>query len=214
MKKILLCALMVCVAGVSKAQGFRLGLQGGVNVSYPTNLDAKPGYSVGVKAELSILSGMYLETGVSLSAKPWGTDQYFLLGSNSTGTAYSAMPHYVEVPVHVGYKLSLGGAVKLMGSAGPYVSYGAFGKEKVITEVFGKSVTATNRNNIFREKGQELFDWGLGARLGVELFNHLQVSVAYNAGMKHISNRSPSQMLEGLKSSKNRVLSLTLGYMF
>ncbi|MBO5611415.1 MAG: hypothetical protein J5918_02335 [Prevotella sp.] len=33
---------------------------------------------------------------------------------------------------------------------------------------------------------QKRFDWGLGGNIGVELFNHYQLSVGYDWGLKEI----------------------------
>lgn len=208
MKKILLLLLATLYFGGLRAQEVRLGVFTGMNISNPSELDSKLGFNIGVKGELQFQNNMYLELGLSLSSKGWKSKGYYDAITLETST-WKGTPYYLEIPLHLGYKTSVGENIKLLGSVGPYVGLGMFGKSAYSVDSKNKVVTTTTSDNLFKDKLQERFDWGVGVSLGVEIHNHYQLSLGYNLGLKNIYKKE-----KGQSDSKNRVLNVSFAYLF
>ncbi|WP_212114568.1 porin family protein [Bacteroides pyogenes] len=223
MKKNLLTMLLAsafCMAG--KAQDFKAGVIGGYNLSTPSAYDSQSGFHVGLKGELGLpraAKGLYVDFGLLLSSQGWKTPGYYYNGStHSAGTTpgtpsssyasdWECTPYYLGIPVHVGYKFPAGRNVSLFVNAGPYFNIGLFGKarETIIPEN-GKATIYTRADNVFSDKMQERFDWGLGFRAGVEVVRHIQVGIGYDWGMKNVNKNGVD--------NKNRTFVASCTYMF
>jgi hypothetical protein len=204
-KVILLFFAALCTFG-AQAQEFKYGVTAGMNVSKPSNYNSRVGFSVGAKGELSFANSIYVGAGLSLSSKGGKSDGYYDATKKISST-WKTMPYYLEMPVYVGYKAPVAENVKLFGNVGPYIGLGLFGKNKVTNEAAEKK-TVTTTDNVFKDKLQERFDWGFGANVGVELFNHYQVSLGYSLGMKNVYKKDTNL------DSKNRVFNISFAYMF
>ncbi len=207
MKKLCMLLLALLYIEALQAQEFKVGVFTGMNVSSPSKLNSQVGFNVGAKGELSFSNNLFLDLGLSLTSKGWESDSYYD-GTTQKTQKWKATPYYLEIPVHVGYKVSVGENIKLLGSVGPYVGLGLFGKNTYTMET-GNKTTETTSDNLFKDKLQERFDWGVGARLGVELYNHYQLSLGYNLGLKRIYKKEQNQI-----DSKNRVFDVSFAYMF
>lgn len=207
---------MMCVG--SQAQEnieggkLRLGSTVGMNVSRATGQDNKLGYQLGVRGEWDFRSpdkGLFLDFGVLLSEKGYKSKEFYYPAAYSdpslAGTAqkWTLHPTYLEVPLHVGYRFSVGRNVNLFGSFGPYFGVGLFGKSKVNTTLNGVETTMTVAQNVFHHLHR--FDAGLGLRAGAEFAHCYQVAIGYDWGLTHLSSAS---------KDKNRNFSLSFGYMF
>lgn len=209
MKKLIIAVLLGAMAIPSMAQEWRVGATAGVNVNAPsgTHYTGQTGFNVGVKAELGLpqsTKGWFMNFGALLSSHGWKGIGYY---DNITETSmkWKATPYYLNIPVHVGYKFRCSDNFKLFASAGPYVNIGLFGKE-TMTATLGEVTTKTTASsNVFADKAQERFDWGLGFRVGAELYDHWQLSVGYDWGMKSI--------FKG-QDVRNRSLSISCSYVF
>lgn len=210
----LLCTL--CMGGKAQEIGnggkFRIGLSGGMNVSRATEQHNTLGYQVGVRGEWDFRSpdkGVFLGLGALLSQKGYKSDEfYYPEGYSDPSLAgvtqkWTLHPTYLEVPIHVGYRFSVGRNVNLFGSFGPYFGVGLFGKSKVSSTLNGVETTATASQNVFHHLHR--FDAGLGLRVGAEFAHHYQIAVGYDWGLTHLASSS---------KNKNRNFSLSLGYMF
>lgn len=216
----MLLAFAFCIS--AKAQDFRMGVTGGYSLSAPSAYDSQSGFHVGVKGELGLsqaTKGLYVDLGLLLSSQGWKTPGYYYNGSTrSTGTTpgtpssgytsnWECIPYYLSIPVHVGYKFPVGRNVSLFVNAGPYFNIGLFGKAKeTITPDNGKATTYTRADNVFSNKMQERFDWGLGFRAGVEIVRHIQLGIGYDWGMKNINKNGVD--------CKNRTFVVSCAYMF
>ena len=191
----------------SMAQEFRVGATAGVNVNSPSGDDTGLiGFNVGVKGELGLLQaseGWFMDFSALLSSHGWKSVAYYDKAT-ATSLQWKATPYYLSIPVHVGYKFRCSDKLKLFVSAGPYAGIGLFGKETLTSTLAGKSTTSTVSNNIFADNVHERFDWGLGCRLGAELYGHWQLSVGYDWGMKDINK----------KNMRYRTLSISSVYVF
>ena len=116
-------------------------------------------------------------------------------------------PTYLELPLHVGYRLPVGQRVTLSGSVGPYLGFGLFGKSRLTTELNGTKTTTTAATNVF--DAMRRVDYGVGLRLGAELYRHCQISVGYDWGL-----RNTRSLPDGAPKERNRNLTVSLGYMF
>lgn len=224
MKKILLTMFLASAFSMAgKAQDFRVGVTGGYNLSAPSAYDAKSGFHVGLKGELGlpqVTKGLYMDFGLMLSSHGWKSAGYYynggynrsteaVPGTPSSGYAsdWECTPYYLSIPVHVGYKFPAGRNVSLFVNAGPYFNIGLFGKAKeTITPDNGKATTYTRADNVFSDKMQERFDWGLGFRAGVEIRRHIQLAIGYDWGMKNIYKKGVD--------CKNRIFTVSCTYMF
>jgi hypothetical protein len=221
MKKILLALSFASVFCAVNAQDFKVGVIGGYNLSSPSAYDSKSGFHVGVKGELGlpkVTKGLYADFGLLLSSQGWKTPGYYYEdyythsvelapGTPSSGYSFSweSTPYYLNIPVHVGYKFPAGRNVSLFVNAGPYFNIGLFGKAKeTVNSANGESATYTVADNVFSDKVQERFDWGLGFRAGVEISRHIQLGIGYDWGMKNINE----------SDCKNRTFTASCAYMF
>ena len=109
MKKALLLFALVAISAVSiNAQdNLKWGVMAGMNVSKYTitGFDSRIGFHAGVKAELGLSqdangSGAYMDFAALLTLKGAKID-----GGSLASIKFN--PYYLEVPVRVGYKLSL-----------------------------------------------------------------------------------------------------------
>ena len=118
-------------------------------------------------------------------------------------------PYFLNIPIHIGYKFSLGHNTALFAHVGPYIGIGLFGKNKLVTETeAGKKATTTLADNVFSDKQAERFDWGIGGKVGVEFAKHVQVAVGYDWGLKNLKTSSNPV------DFKNKVFSVSCAYMF
>ena len=207
MKKLIVMALLGAMILPSMAQEFRVGATAGVNVNSPSGDDTGLiGFNVGVKGELGLLQaseGWFMDFSALLSSHGWKSVAYYDKAT-ATSLQWKATPYYLSIPVHVGYKFRCSDKLKLFVSAGPYAGIGLFGKETLTSTLAGKSTTSTVSNNIFADNVHERFDWGLGCRLGAELYGHWQLSVGYDWGMKDTNK----------KNMRYRTLSISSVYVF
>ena len=92
-------------------------------------------------------------------------------------------PYYLEIPLHFGYRYEIGeGNMKIFGSFGPYFAIGLFGKAE------SDDGMESFESDVFGSDGMKRFDFGLGLRGGVELFDHYQVFLGYDWGLVDASN--------------------------
>ena len=107
--------------------------------------------------------------------------------------------YYLHLPIHAGYHWSVARRCAIYVDAGPYFSLGLFGKAKTTDHIKNE----THKDNTFDQIRR--FDWGLGARLGVELGGHYRLGMGYDFGLQKLSKYS---------SDKNNNFTLSVGYMF
>lgn len=190
------------VAGLSaNAQGFRWGVQAGMNVSNihvseGSTPDSRVGFHVGLKADYTIIKGLYVNGALMFTQKGYKGDKVTLNGKDYTAKAY---PGYIELPIHLGYKYTIFDGFAIFGEAGPYFAYGVCGKYKMgdnKTDYFGDD--SNNKN----------FDAGIGVKAGMEFANAFQIGLGYDWGLTKVNDDS-SDFKE-----KNRNFMLSFAYMF
>ena len=213
LKKHLFVCLFAFAAICANAQEIKYGVTAGINfnsLSSNSN-DARTGFHAGLKTEIDFNEKLYVNAGLMLTSKPWGDLGITTPAWNKTDF-WNATPYYLEIPVHVGYKLPVAKNVKIFAEAGPYMAIGLFGSgkytEKQYDEGFKNLIESKTHDleDPFKHNYQKRFDWGLGGNIGVELFNHYQLSVGYDWGLKEILGKNTSM--------KNKTFMISASYLF
>ena len=204
MRKIFLpIVVLFCVFSVN-AQNFKIGVSGGMNLNSITGNENKIGYDVGVKGEYFFKydEGLFLDMGIMLTNKNWETPYYYNIEGNSA-RKWSANPHYLNIPIHLGYMMPLSKRISVFVNAGPYLSLGLFGKYIMVSN--DKNITVAD--NIFKDYLKRL-DYGIGCKIGVEYARHVQLSIGYDWGLKNLKTKMYPM------DYKNRSIDLSCTYIF
>lgn len=160
MKKLLFSlVLLICGTAIVSAQDFakfRVGVTGGVNISSWTgkgcdNVSSAIGFQVGARGEYNFNNSLYLGAALLWDAK---------------GQKYESA-HYINLPVHFGYRYNFSEKWSVFGEVGPYFACGVAG------EMF------TDNEDVSR------FDCGLSFRVGAE-YKKIQFHVGYDYGLTAI----------------------------
>lgn len=174
------------------------GVKAGMNISNVngdvSGTDAKIGFNAGVTLDYGFTSNIYLLTGLELTTKGFKVDD----------ADASANLMYLQLPVHVGYKLPVTDGTNIVFRAGPYVAYGIAGKTKVVDPDDGQKY----KENSFGDKGAfKRFDFGLGFGVGAE-FGKINAGVGCDFGLLNIADTS------GGGKIRNMNVSISVGYKF
>lgn len=218
MKKLLLSLFLLCCGLYVHAQGMSYGVNAGINLSKPAgNIDAdgvKMGAKVGFRGEYDFKSaedGLYLSSGLCWSQKGYKSHPYYGYNGNANSEVTSSVNlNYLELPVHVGYKLPCCKNFSLFVESGPYVGYAAWGKSTV--KVDGKKVSSSSK--IFGNNGFRRFDTGMGVQIGVQFFGHYQLIAGYERGFIQLSKDSNNGLPIEKDKYRNNSFDITLAYEF
>lgn len=182
-------ALLIGVNTYAQDQPITFGVKAGVNLSNLSGdvdgTDAKIGFNAGVTLDYGFTPDVYLLTGLQLTTKG------FKAGSGDNKFTSNLM--YLQLPVHVGYKLTVAEATKIVFHAGPYAAYGIGGKTEGVKS--------------FQDGAYKKFDFGVGLGVGAE-FGKIGVDLGYDFGLANIVDT------EGDGKVRNMNAYLTLGYKF
>ncbi len=188
-------ALLIGINTYAQDKPITFGVKAGVNLSNVggdiDGTDAKIGFNAGVTLDYGFTPDVYLLTGLQLTTKGFKVKD---LDINSNLM-------YLQLPVHVGYKLTVAEATKIVFHAGPYAAYGIGGKTEYSDE------DGTYKPNSFSKGGYKKFDFGLGLGVGAE-FGKIGVDLGYDFGLANIVDT------EGDGKVRNMNAYLTLGYKF
>lgn len=203
MKKSIFCVALVAamfLAIPANAQ-FKFGPKVGMNIS---TLSLGGDLSKTFKSEniSSFTGGLMAEftvpiIGIGLDASVMYTRKGSTLKEVTTGISKDQHADYVEIPINLKYKFSL----PVVGSVlAPFVYAGPS---------FGFKV-GDNFEDQYKDKS---FETAINVGIGVELFNHLQVSGQYGWGLgkaMEIDNNYLNTALNG----KSRAWTITAAYLF
>lgn len=218
MKKIIITIFAALAALTASAQQLRWGVTAGANISTVSGESPALGFNAGVRGELglaSVAKGLYVDGGVLFTQKgyhsPWltsfMTDILGVIIGKPIHQEWSTRTYHIDVPLHVGYRFNISDNFNLYVSAGPYMSYGLAGKFKVRTVEDGGKETRTSVN-VFKEKIENRFDWGLGGDIGIEVARHYRVGIGYDFGLSNLC----SNLYKG--DMKRFTGTFSVGYMF
>lgn len=184
-----------------------LGVKAGFNISSMTGddadgIDSKTGFLFGVTVDVNIAPQLYLMTGLDYTTKGGKTVAYYYLYENLHEGKMTMNLNYLQLPVHIGYKVAASDKVNIVFRGGPYLAYGAGGKTELKFSDLGKGKTNSFDDNWFKR-----FDLGAGLGVGAE-FGKIGVNLGYDFGLIKISN------MQGLPKIKNNNFSVAVGYKF
>lgn len=188
-----------------KPSRFRFGVIGGINLSgNEDNLVRNfAGIKIGGRAEFRLSKHFFLDASLTLAGKGERKESnlYSINDDLSVVRYYvDRKAYYLELPVHIGFKVKIAKPVSLFITLGPYIGYGLFGKDKDTRD--------SGYTNLYK-KGRESrrFDYGIGVKVGAELFNKIHLSVGYDIGFPNYRGRFNT-------NDYNWIMPITIGYMF
>lgn len=169
------------------------GIKGGINFATVTisggsgagsfTPESKTGFNVGLISEIPLATNFYLQPGLLFTTKGFSTEGVTLSTNN------------IEIPINALCKLNLG-SVKVLGFAGPYISYSLSGKVGTDKIEFSGD-----------DKMMNAFDLGLNVGAGLEI-SKFQITAQYGLGLTNIVVGT------GDGSVKNKVLGVSVAYLF
>ncbi len=210
-----LLAACITIHAQSKKQsgGISFGARAGINFQNINGRDFNdnklenklvPRFHAGLNAELPLADEFFVQPGVLFATK----------GTKFKGSNTVLNLSYIEVPVNLVFKPTLGSGKLLLG-LGPYVGFGIGGKLKPTN---GNDVTVDFRNkvNIFEYATFSYYrslDAGANLLFGYELSSKLSVQLNAQLGLVNIN---PD--IDGVNSDKtafkNTGFGISLGYRF
>jgi hypothetical protein len=221
MKTKVIALISACVLGsfISQAQsssagsgGTTFGIRAGVNfqnlngkyAGFDMENKLKPGFNVGVNAEIPLADEFYIQPGLLFTTK----------GAKAEDDADNGKINinYLELPVNFLYKPVLGTGKLLLGF-GPYAGYAIGGKIKSddgdMDLEFEKNVsTPLQAIYTFRR-----FDFGANVLAGYEFSNKLSFQLNAQLGLANISPEITGTDADDYKT-KNTGFGVSLGYRF
>lgn len=206
MKKMRLTAVIAMLAIVTAVSAqVSLGIKGGVNMSnfvYDDEVNDKNpkiGFNIGLAADVDFAPNMALQTGLFLSTKGFKTV------NDAIDVEYTENLMYLQLPLHLAYKVDVTPGSRIVFHAGPYVAYGVGGSRKANV---GNLSGEWDVDKIFGDANGQYkpFDAGLGLGVGAEMGAFL-IDLGWDMGMVNISNRDNG-------NTKNQNAYLSVGYKF
>ncbi len=215
---ILFISLTSSIAQRTDGAKISFGLLGGINFQNMTGKDFLGddlkndmimGYHAGVNVQIPIVPEFFFQPGLIYSTK----------GAKNTDGLFTSTykVSYIEMPLNLVYKASLGGGYFLLGF-GPYVAYGIGGK--VITEGGPVSLETSVEFKSVVEVGDPVeityykaFDAGGNIFAGYELANGIFAQFNAQLGMLKI-NPEDQRLPVNESSVKHTGFGISLGYRF
>lgn len=222
MRKLKLSLIIALVAMVSlvSAQSASLNVKGGLNMSnfYGDNLsdkNMKPGFHIGVGADLEFVTNLSLQTGLFFSSKG-AKYKHEEPKTEAYNIEYNVTANYIELPIHLAYKLDITPGTKLVFHAGPYLAYGVGGKRTIdsgftddLKDILGKQEVNTFDKNY----GFKPFDIGVGIGVGAE-FGVILIDLGWDMGLNNIARELKVGDVTYGQKVKNQSAYLSIGYKF
>ncbi|WP_207514929.1 porin family protein [Longitalea luteola] len=211
--KVLLLALATtALALTSKAQDAAkttFGVRAGVNFTNITGDDQdskiKPGFNIGVNAEVPVATDFYLQPGLLFTTKGAKADE----GDGKVNLSY------LEVPINFLYKPTLGDGKLLLGF-GPYVGFGIGGKYKEgddeMDVKFKNDVKAGDQSMTDPKIFMKGLDFGGNLLVGYELSSKLSFQLNAQLGMSNLNPKFEGEKPED--KIKNTGFGISVGYRF
>ncbi|NLZ73843.1 MAG: PorT family protein [Bacteroidales bacterium] len=214
MKLSLVIALLGMVSLVS-AQSAALHVKGGLNMSnfYGSNLsgkDVKPGYHAGIALDLEFADDISLQTGLYFTSK--GAEYTTNIPSGVGDIEYSLTANYIQLPLHLAYKIDVTPSTRLFFHAGPYVAYGINGTRSIenftddLKQYFGDKEVDT----FDKHYGYKRLDMGVGLGVGAE-FGRVLIDLGWDMGLMKTA-RNIEKLPVYNPNMKNHSAYLSIGY--
>ena len=212
----------------------RVGIKAGYNNSngiYDQQNDISKGksisgFQVGVFAEKKISGSSIINPNLLFTQKgnyANYTDKHFPQDHFDVRT-YRL--NYLEADIAIVYKLSIGENWGVKIGIGPYAAFGLSGKETGYFNWFGNSGTidreikfTNTKADHFNQTNFSPFEWGVNFKTGIE-YKKYMLYMNYGSGVgsrvsgKYAGNTSGNDFGYYEANTKNRVLSIGIGYAF
>lgn len=210
---------LIAVATNAQEKPITFGVRGGVNLSNMNGdineNDAKFGFTAGISLDYAFNPNVYLLTGLDFSMKGFKSNITVQGVSESITADLKLNLSYIQLPIHIGYKLDVAENTKVVFHAGPYLAYGVSGKWKAEADGQKESVNAFSNDAIDSDVPKlKRFDFGLGLGVGAE-FGRIGVNLGYDFGLVNVIDKYMFEDYGQIDASiKNMNGYLTIGYKF
>lgn len=202
--RLMIVAILAIITTNSYSQS--IGVKTGLNLSQIFMKDQggnirdtpgiKPGFHVGVFAELPVTGVFYFEPELLFSTKGYTLAIVEPL-------KYKANLNYIDIPLNAKAIFDIGGA-KLYGVFGPYIGIGLSGKVKYENSTDDYNIKwGSESENDFKR-----FDFGLTFGAGVEIKSFI-LGASYEIGLANVSANT-----DIFNQISNRVIGISIGYKF
>lgn len=221
---LLIGCIIISTTLLAQTHPWRLGVNAGLNLSRGHEKadyilaagSVKPGFQAGATASYTVWKGLYVESGMSITTKgiKHAKADTWIGGTNPpiTFTNSSLNLLYLQLPVRLGYDITIYRELSATVHAGAYLAYGIAGKHTVKTTTTRNAMEDTRvKTNSFSSDGYKRFDNGLSFGGGVR-YKKYTLSAVYEPGLQNIG-RSPANTTNTYKYY-NRNLGIVAGYLF
>lgn len=166
-------------------------------------------FHAGIIADLPLTEGLALQPGVMLSGKGSKVEYSGVLGTYTK----EINPLYIEVPVNILFKPQIGTGTKLYFGLGPYFGFGIAGKANFSGETPAGDFYTDHDLSFGNDSDDDLKATDVGGNIlaGFEFSNGLLIGAQY--GLSFTNNASGGND-DAPKILRNKVLSISLGYLF
>lgn len=174
-------AVLIGISANAQDKPITFGVKAGANLSNfsgDLDMDAKFGFNAGVTLDYGFTPDLFLMTGLEFTTKGAKASDDFNMKLNLS---------YLQLPIHIGYKLNVTENTRINLHAGPYLAYALDGKWKAKEGGVEGSVSAFGDE--MDEVGLKMkrFDFGLGLGIGLE-FGQFNVGLGYDLGLFNIAD--------------------------
>ena len=198
--------LSALIAGASFAQ-VKFGVTAGVNFSNTVWEDGRMNSKGSNNLRTGFQGGAVVD--FSLNEKFSISPELLFTQRGSKGVLSEMKLNYLQLPLNVVYKWSIGNRSKLLVFAGSYLGYGLSGElKKPVFNADDSSWGSIYEDVSFGSKADELktLDFGVNAGIGYQ-FRKMFLKFQFSPGLTNLSN------IEAV-ISKNTNLAITTGYFF
>jgi hypothetical protein len=221
MKKVLTfiaCSILMTASFAQKRT--TIGFRGGYNL-YTIHgrnaggdnfwLKTEDGLNLGADIEFPIAKNVYLQPGIVYNQKGANFSDYKYMGQTFHGDVKLS---YIEVPVNVVFKPSVGNGHLLLG-AGPYVGRGTGREAGVDQGMYHVRFAEDVSTSELQQTPFYYRPWDAGANflLGYQLANNIFTQLNGQIGMKRI-NPSVNGQWDGKMKHRNTGFGISFGYRF
>lgn len=219
-KKILFIATLCMIIGGSAFAQVKLGIKGGLNLA---DLKYEPqdqthgipdanslaSYHLGLIVDLPVASMLSIQPGVFYTEK--GSKLKY--SGNNWDFTEAIKPTYIEVPVNILFKPTIGTNTKFYVGAGPYIAAGVGGEVSYDGNLGDISGHSDHDIKFGNDSNDDLKSTDIGGNVlaGFEFSNGLLLGAQY--GMSFTNNAAKGENSDS-KILRNKVLSISLGYLF
>ena len=204
--------------GPIKAQSFKLGIGGGMNLSTMLNredgFDQSSNYQSLTGWHAGLFLGRHFSERLALEGEVFFTRKGFKIQQGVSGGTLSYIDelYYLDIPIRVRYSIPLGEGLFFYGTAGPYTSYGV-DATRIAKVRYNNGDTEVSKVDIplgNNERDDQYRPWGYGLSLGtgISISNTIEVGSYFDLGLANISSFRGNERVV-----KNRVVRFSLRYM-